>query len=361
MIMNSWTGLAENRYKKFNNGMNRYVKLLVFMLMLSVVFSAQADSSYISIQEMRDNVPSTWTETLKGGKKSFDCTIDAPIVVPEVECFPILLVDFQGIIPGLEAKGYHVEDHTGHEALIESCPSATVERNIGSSGISEYHEDLMTAEMIAEAEEKAQDVLRKIWDMNGTNLEKLGVTKYRTEDTEYRMTSVLYCPTYNGIAYLQCPQSLVGTKGCAERPFNYVDAFWREDVEFEGAHICISRLIGEYLSDVPLLPFEQIQDVIRQRIQEGYVQSIYEIRLGYICSNDPEHPGENYFLTPAWVVCGVMNSNPNIPFYPDDYLPAQRYLGSKLVINAQTGEIVELNSHSKETFDAHILTWEDVK
>ena len=361
MIMNSWTGLAENLYMKFNKGIKRYVKLLVLVLMLSAAFSAQADSSYISIQELREKTPSTWTETLKGGKKNFDCTIDAPIVVPEVERFPILLVDFQGIIPGLEAKGYHVEDNTEHEALIESRPSATVETNTGSSGISEYHEDLMTSEMIAEAEEKAQDVLRKIWDMNGTNLEKLGVTKYRTEDTEYRMTSVLYCPTYNGIAYLLCPQSQVGTKGCAERPFNYVDAFWREDVEFEGAHICMSRLVGEYLPDVPLLPFERIQDVIRQRIREGYVQSICEIRLGYICSNDPEHPGENFFLTPAWVVCGVMNSHPNIPFYPDDYLPAQRYLDSKLAINAQTGEIVELNSHSKETFDAHILTWEDVK
>ena len=95
-----------------SNGNRFYLMSLAFVLMLSVVFSAQADSSYISIQEMQETTPSIWTENLKGGKKNFDCTIDAPIVIPEVERFPILLVDFQGVIPGLEATGYHVEDNT---------------------------------------------------------------------------------------------------------------------------------------------------------------------------------------------------------------------------------------------------------
>ena len=342
-----------------SNGNRFCLMILAFVLMLSAAFSAQADSSYISIQELREKTPSTWTETLKGGKKEFDCTIDAAVVVPEVENFPVLLVDYQGIIPGLEETGYSIEKNTEQETVVEKEPDDATEYT-GSSKISAFYEDSMTVETIESIEEKAEVLLQKIWDMNGTSLEKLGITVYRTEDEAYQATSVEYCPVYNGIAYLKCPQSLVGVKNYVERPFNYVDAFWQED-GYEAAIFHIPSLIGEYLPDVPLLPFEDIQEVIRQRIHEGYVQSVDEIRLGYMCCNNPEQPGENFYLTPAWVVCGVMNSDPNLPFYPDDYTPAQRYISSKITINAQTGEIIDINSHSKETFDAHILTWDDVK
>ncbi len=338
---------------------NQLFGIIIHLIIISLLLPAQAYNSYTSILEMRDNIPSTWTENLKGGKKDFDCAVDAFIVVPDVERFPILSVGYQGMIPGLEETGYSIEKNTEQETVVEKEPDDATEYT-GSSKISVFYEDSMTAETIASIEDKAEELLQKVWDMNGTSLEKLGITVYRTEDEAYQATSVEYCPVYNGIAYLKCPQSLVGVKNYVERPFNYVDAFWQED-GYEAAIFHIPSLIGESLPDVPLLPFADIQEIIRQRIHEGYVQSVDEIRLGYMCCNNPEQPGENFYLTPAWVVCGVMNSDPNLPFYPDDYTPAQRYRSSKITINAQTGEIIDINSHSKETFDAHILTWDDVK
>ena len=354
MIMSSWTG-----YKKFNKGIKRYVELLAFVLMISLAFSAQADSSYISIQEMREAVHSTWTETLKGGKKEFDCTIDAAVVVPEVESFPVLLVDYQGEIPGVEGTGYYVDDNTKQELLVKTTPDEKMPKEDLSQEIV-LHEDELTEEFIRQAEENSREILGGIWDMNGTNLERLGVVVYQTENTAYRDTVVYYCPTYNGIAYLEYAGPFGGAKGYVEPPHNRVYTFCREDIDYNGAYINIPRLIGEYLADVPLLPFENIQEVIRKRIRDGYIQSICEIRLGYVGVNNPEKPGENFYLTPAWVVCGVMNSYPDLPFYPDDYSQELRY-ESTLIINAQTGEVIDVHSHSKETFEAHILTWEDVK
>lgn len=330
------------------------------MSVFSFLLPAQADNTYISIREMREAVPSTWTENLKGGKESFDCTIDAAVVVPDVEHFPIFKITYQGKIPGLEETGCSIEENTEQVLFVKS----KLNEAAGSSSSSEFfstYEDALDEETIKLAEEKARKILSKVWDLNGTVLEKIGTYVKQDAYSSFKLVEVDFCPIYNGIAYLERPGSFSIIKNRTEPPNNLIYAFWREDEEYEGAYIEIPRLIGECIEDVPLLPFESIQEVIRQRIQEGYIQSICEIRLGYISANSPDHPGEEFFLTPAWVVCGVMNSYPNIPFYPENFSPEQRYIASEFVINAQTGELIDFTSHSKETFDAHILTWEDVK
>ena len=330
------------------------------MSVFSFLLPAQADNTYISIQELREKTPSTWTETLKGGKKNFDCTVDAPIAVPEAERFPILIITYQGKIQGLEETGYCIEENTEHALFVKNRP----DEKAGDSGHFDFYstnEDALDEETIKLAEEKARKILSKVWNLNGTVLEKIGTYVKQDAYSSFKLVEVDFCPTYNGIAYLERPGSFSIIKNRTEPPNNLIYAFWREDEEYEGAYIEIPRLIGECIEDVPLLPFDNIQGVIRQRIQEGYIQSICEIRLGYISANSPDHPGEEFFLTPAWVVCGVMNSYPNIPFYPENFSPEQRYIASELVINAQTGELIDFTSHSKETFDAHILTWDDVR
>ncbi|MBR5960116.1 MAG: hypothetical protein IKZ98_03915 [Clostridia bacterium] len=335
--------------------------ILVFALALSATVSAQADCSYISIQEMRDNVPSSWTESLKGGKKDFECTIDAPIVVPEVDRFPVLKVACQGEIPGIEETGYYIENYTERELMVKTIPDSEKEPIEGSDFQEIYDNEAMDEESLNQAEEKARKILQGIWNLGGAELERTGVGVFCGTETTYREITVDFCPVYNGIPYLKCPYSIHGLKNVAARPDCYAYVFWEEETEYQGAYLFMPRLIGEEVADVPLLPFSEIEKIIRQRIQEGYIQSICEIRLGYICGNDADHPGEAFYLTPAWVVCGVMNVNPNIPFYPQNYQPPSRYHMSHLMINAQTGEIIDENSRSKETFDAHILTWDDVK
>ena len=342
-----------------SNGKRFYLMALVFVLMLSMTFSGHADSSYISIQEMRDNVPSTWTENMKGGKENFECTIDAAVVVPEVERFPILKITYQGKIPDLEKTGYCIEENTERRAFVKTLlGEAPTNGNV--SQIDAVREDSLSEEFIQETEEKAKQKLQKVWDMDGTTLEKIGIVVYQSPNSNYQEKVVFFYPVYNGITYLHYSGSRFIIQDYILPPFNTVYACWREDVDYEAICFCMPKLIGEYVQDVPLCPFSKIQDTIRQYIQNGYVQSICEIRLGYICSSDPDHPGEIFFLTPAWVVCGVINDEPYLPFYPEDYHQESRY-ETPLVIDAQTGEAIDFGSHNKETFDAHILTWEDVR
>ena len=342
-------------YKKL-----RTCVLCTFLFVIGFnIVSAQADSSYISIQEMRDKVPSTWTENLKGGKENFDCTIDAAVVVPEVDCFPVQTVTYPGKKTLKDSSFSFVED-TERGVFVKSVPDEKTD-NSGSSGIVRMFEDSLSDETIAWADENARKIFLDTDMINDMKLERLGITEFREDDSAYQEFYVNYCPVYDGIGYLKYPSPMHSVKGYVEQPCNLVYAFWVENSEYKGAGIYVPQLNEKFLQDVPLLPFEQIQDTIRQRIRDGYVQSICEIRLGYICVNDPEHPGENFYLTPGWVVCGVMNSRPDLPFHPENYYPEQRYTGSQLVIDAQTGEIFDVYSRNKETFDAHILTWDDVK
>lgn len=333
---------------------------IILTILLLIVFSAQAGSKYVSIQELRENTPAEWKETLIGGKKKLECTVDAPIVASEIDRFPILTVTYQGKIPGIEGTGYYIDDHNEYEYLVKTMSDDKWEKLHGHLGpLSESYEDEMTEEQIRAADKKARELFSKVWDLNGTELEKLGIIRTTDETSNYRSTDVFYCPVYKGIPYLQCPGSIYVIKGLALRPNNVIYSFWDEYREYDGSYSCIPRLTGEYLPDVPLLPFEKIQEIIRGRIEAGYIHCISEIRLGYICCNDPDQPGKNFFLTPAWLACGEINSYPNIPFYSYNN-QVYRY-NDALVINAQTGEIIDPASQKKETFDAHILTWDDVR
>ena len=332
---------------------------IILVTLLLTVFSAQAGSKYVGIQELRENTPAKWKETIIGGKKKMECVIDAPIVVPNVDRFPVLQVVNQGWIPDLENKGYYIEDdYSEWDALVKTVPDKAL-KDVKFTEEINLHEESLDEETIAQAEEKARNIIRKIWDLNGTELECHGVCICRDTGSSFYDTTVDFYPIYNGIAYLNCPHSGYVIKNMVRRPFNSVYAFWRDDIEYEGASFCIPRVTGEYVSDVPLVPFEKIQKTLRQYTEKGYIHSIHEIRLGYICLNDPEHPGENFYLTPGWVVCGVTNSEPNIPFYPQEYHFDLRY-NSNFVIDAQTGELFDLNAQRKEIYDAHILTWNDV-
>ena len=343
------------------------IRLLLVLITLSLAFSAQADASYISIQEMQKDVPATWTETLTGGK-DIECTIDAIIVVPDVERFPILQAVWQGKIEGLD-QNLVIEENSEKHVFVKTLPDSVTDT--WQSGVKTETlvtcEDEMDPETVRQADEKAEKLLREIWDMDGVSLERLGAQVHRIvrkDSRELVQETVLvrYCPTYNGIAVLNRPSPLYISNKITCPPWCQAYASWRTDIDYWGALIMLPRVTEETEPDVPLLPFQEIQEIIREHIQQGYVQSIDEIRLGYMIVNDSANPDQSFFLTPAWVVCGVTNPQPNLPFHPENHWDTtQRYSGSDFVINAQTGEWIDPNSRSVSTFYEHILTWKDVQ
>ena len=342
-------------------------RLLLVLIVVSLAFSAQADASYISIQEMQNDVPATWTETLTGGK-DIACTIDAVIAVPDVDRFPILQATWQGEIEGLD-QNLVIEENSERHVFVKTLPdnvTDTWQKGVKTETLVTC-EDEMDPKTVRQADEKAEKMLREICDMDGISLERLGVqvhTIVRLDSREFVQESVVanYCPTYSGIAVLNRPFPLCVLKNYTSAPVGYAYAFWRTDIDYWGVNIMIPRVTGETEPDVPLMSFQEIQEIILEHIQQGYIQSIDEIRLGYIVVNNSENPDQSFYLTPAWVVCGVMNAQPNLPFHPEGHWDTtQRYSGSQFVINAQTGEWMDPNSRNVSTFYEHILTWKDVQ
>lgn len=339
-----------------------YMFVLVLLLIIPMAFPAAAGSKYLTIQELRESTPTEWKETIIGGKKKLECVVDAPIVFPDVDRFPILRVAYQGKLTGLEEKGYHIEDNDGRMTFVKNMTAQKYDKLSEPliNGIY-LHDTDFDKEEILRADHIARGILREIWDMEGTELERLGMQSTIDKGTGFCTVTVDYCPVYGGIAYLYCHDSMFHIKGHVTPPSNYVYAFWQASINYKGAFILMPRLLGEYLPDVPLLPFEKIRDIIRERVEKGYIQSISEIRLGYACLGNADHPGEDYYLTPAWIVCGVANDEPNLPFYPQNCTPEQRYSSPAIAIDAQSGLIFDYNSRKKDHFDAHILTWDDVR
>lgn len=341
-----------------------FVSLIIGLFLNFSFVTAFAMDDYLSIDELKEKIPPTWNEIILA-QNDIECTIDAVISVPEVETFPVIKVIEQGI-NSINLQGFVVENSTNlfffknlQDKDLPSVPKSTQ--------ITTLYEDLLDEEYLNEAVEKARDMIRIVWGYKDEiAFEKLGIFIVECVDSItqlpiFQETVVNFCPEYNGIAYLNRLHPFNTIKDYNYQPSNLVYTFWRDDIDYWGVFIAAPHVIGEYEDDVPLLPFARIQDTIREHVQKGYIQSINEIRLGYICLNDPEHPGEEFYLTPGWVVCGVMNSQPNLPFHPENYSQEQRYTASLLVINAQTGEWYDVNSRDIKTFDANILTWEDVR
>ena len=344
--------------------------LAILFLCITLPHMANAENVYFSIEKLRETTLTHWSETIQA-QKDIECTIDAVISVPEVETFPVLKVTYQGI-NNVNLDGW-IEENTERTFFFKTMSDKELGSVIDLTGktthLEYYYEDSLDEEFVAQAEAKARELIHRMWgfDFDEPELEKLGVLtseKYTNSSPQALVgsnTVVFFCPVYNGIAYLAHPSSLYIIKGYKTPPYNMVYAVWRDEVDYWGEMILVPRIIGKYENDVPLLSFVKIQDTIRQHILEGYVQRIGEIRLGYILTGDPKHPGKEFYLTPGWVVCGVMNSQPNLPFHPENYKQEQRYTASLLVINAQTGEWYDVNSRDVKTFDANILTWEDVR
>ena len=327
-------------------------------MLVTVIFTkAWADDQYISIIDLKESIPERWTETIQVSK-DLTCTIDSQIIVPDVEQFPVLRTTFQGELNINNDEDLIVTMSKSTYAATH-VPAGYASRQEGVKTITIYDDQLSVQEKKLD-EEKAMYYLEKIWDNSGIELERLGVTITQESDTGDELTSVWFMPIYYGIPVLAHTGSIYVINGISEHPRDTVAVAWHDTgIAGWGITISISKIIDREVSDVPLLPFSEIQDIIRNYIQTGRVKEIVEIRLGYMLFYDEKNLNEEFILSPVWVVCGLTNIQPFVPFHKEENA-VQRYSSSKLVINAQTGEIINFTARKKEELYAHFITWEDI-
>ena len=104
--------------------------------------------------------------------------------------------------------------------------------------------------------------------------------------------------------------------------------------------------IGEVISEAELLPFDQIMDIfsrvaplsiaaseLNSKFEGRYINNLYikEIRLGYMCTMDRDHP-ERHVLVPVWDFYGDRE-------FRDDYYDWANQ--SHFTINAMDGTVID--------------------
>jgi len=144
-------------------------------------------------------------------------------------------------------------------------------------------------------------------------------------------------------------------------PRYYLLKIESEDTYNYAAHLLAEEaLIHE---DIPLVDFEIAKPQIKKLIEDGRVRKVHSVRLGYILYLEPDHNRQHFRLVPSWVVdCEyykTVKAETEVIDEPD-YTIVQNF--RKLVINAQTGKLLDPENKSLDRSDyPEIITWDQVK
>ncbi|MEG0493845.1 MAG: hypothetical protein RR696_11635 [Clostridia bacterium] len=122
---------------------------------------------------------------------------------------------------------------------------------------------------------------------------------------------------------------------------------------------------GCITADMPICDFLTIRTALEKEIEEGHIRRIFHMELGYVMYNTPGktiirgnagawNQDVEYYAVPAWRVDCWYFDNPKeeVPDYKAEDVPEyaiKEYVA--LLVNAQTGEILDRNSPDKRAGD----------
>lgn len=167
------------------------------------------------------------------------------------------------------------------------------------------------------------------------------------------------------------------------------DEIWRpvtSDIAYDGylgglSHIYLTPFTIKTVlaEDVPLCSFDKVLAVVESEIEAGHIRKIYEIELGYVLYNEPgvyrsrknsertayeQYQTVHHYARPMWQVnCLYVEKTTaelrDVSGYTDDERNSIDYY--QLLIDAQTGELVEQNTARDRCEYKGFISWEDVQ
>ena len=351
------------------------VRALAITLALSLLCGSAAlgESKYVSIKDIRDTIPERWTgeytiqkEAPKPLKKGDTISIDVPVVAPEVDTVPIVRITWGGPYEDVDASLLvRVKNESGIDVVhdlpenIHPVYPLLVPAPASIGGLSQD-----------EAADAFIGAIKKYMPfMKDNALECYSLLAYGDSagNGGYRISCY---SSFHGIPYiignvcfrLEIPSEHKNNVNAV--PFNNTYGWIQSNDQFHAAVSAPNELRVEQ-DDVPLLDFSEIKKALEERVTEGYVYSLDEVRFGYMAFIDPENVGEEFVLRPVWAARGVTTGDLSIPFTFDDP-EVNDYAGynyfSVIVIDAQTGEAYDFNStRADRRYVPKLITWDDVK
>ena len=350
------------------------VRTFVITLALSLLCGSAAlgESKYVSIKDIRDTIPERWTgeytiqkKAPKPLKKGDTISIDVPIVVPEVDAVPIVRITWGGPYEDVDASLLvRVKSESGID-VVHDLPISVYDypmlvpapERIGGLSPSEAVEAFIGA------------IKKYMPFMRDNALECYSLLAYGDSagNGGYRISCY---SSYHNIPYLignvcfylEVPSEHKNNVEAV--PLNKTYGWIQSNDQFHAA-VSAPNELGVEQADVPLLDFSEIMKALEERVTEGYVYSLDEVRFGYMAFIDPENVGEEFVLRPVWAARGITTGDLGIPFTFDDS-EVNDYAGynyfSAIVIDAQTGEAYDFNStRADRRYVPNTITWDDVK
>lgn len=335
--------------------MKKAICALVFCI-CSLLSTAFAETNYVNITSLRSAAPNRLQGEYIIQSGNAIC-IDAPVIIPDVAVVPIVRVAWGGPMEVADAS-LQITANDANILQIDHGFIADTNRVLTDSF------ETVNSELphTIAAEALLNRICSAVPTLSTQNFECINALSYHHENSTNGFYMLFFARLYHGIPYL-CNAPYAISLGNNEPAIpNEVTHGCIEDEEHYTFSLSSPKELGIIETDVPLLPFSEIEKIISHHIESGYVKSLSEIRFGYRIFVDPAHPGEEYILSPVWVFSGSMRASLDIPFVDEEvvFMPYKNM--SSFAINAQTGEVYTFSFEADK--DRHtapkILTWNDL-
>ncbi|MEG0741458.1 MAG: hypothetical protein RR521_04480 [Clostridia bacterium] len=368
------------------------IQAMVLAILIMATPIAGIAAEYRTIQQLREETPSRWTQTYEAHGRTIE--VDAPILLPEVNTFPILRVTY-------------APDELTEELFHEINPEATLYPDFSPYsytffrtdsdmalpwyGLSDYLEGMdaradgnpMSAQ---EARAFGESLIKQLEPLCGPIALQLrgAVSTTRgyqnaapnpgTPDvmnksapvSEYGCYYMRFHQSLHGIPLLFSNYySIANGKHDPQFPWGVIELLIYSRENYSVQNCSLVKETGIAAEDVPLCSFAQAKKQLERQIAAGTLWRVDRVQLGYRLLCDQNDPNHSYYLVPVWEAVGEIQDGPNSRDveHDEDYLYMMSQIGSSdfYAVNAQTGELIDKFSRAKDryTFEK-LLTWEDV-
>ena len=370
--------------------------LLCLLLCLSLAVPARAETPSLTLPELRGQVPERLTAAYEAISRTI--SVDAPIILPEAEQLPILVVrpDWWEVSSDDPAITIAVKTH----GIVSDTPQNRFDITWGDEPESArgdiiYHYSLyppydldapccpggMTVGQILTLLEQVIGQT-SVADRYQLNLPQCIYGQYALDsatgdaknggDIFIGPMQQLLC----GVPVIGLASSYRGEYTSDDDPYleTHLDASLSGTGQFLRATGRMISITDRLAEDVPLCGFDLVRQALEAEIKAGHIREIFQLQLGYVLYATPgakRSIGHDWLTTdnavfyavPMWDVHCLYEQNPDkaVTFDPQDHRNSTSAV--HLLINAQTGELVSPPHTYDETFDDFIgfIAWEDIR
>ena len=383
--------------------MKKWIAWAMLALMALTPISSLGQAQYVTINELRAQIPEKWTQTYETKWRTVE--VDAPILLPDVDAVPILKVNYDMSEPLLTAEesGWDgVESRDGALILYndeQKTPFKVDGKPInGSAEAKEVWQSDFAPEStyvpmsditFGEICDRIRaEVTRFGYDPDNFEIEtptRLWAQHWfysgRKKDALPGQILMEAYAKLDGIPILNHIISALWNHEAGESRTDEMQGSFQLSAGYDGysqqlSHLFVDRVkpVERLAEDVPLCPLDQVIAAVEEEISAGHIRKIFEVRFGYALYNEPgvylgkdmpqmDYRTITYYAKPVWQVncLYVPSATGKLRTTFQDANDERNTLDYyQLLVDAQTGELIRESTEKTRCEFKGFLRWEDV-